>query len=272
MTFRTVLTTCSAIAVLGISAGFIRAQNYEAAPGISAMEQRLQDDVLRFNATVNTEVDDDVLELGRLVAMGGSEAGDSGMACITCHGGDGAGDGSGAFPRLAGQAGWYTYKQLKDYASGDRQNRVMSGIAKKLTEEEMEAVAAYYATISAPYTPPLGDVDGMTLQWGGQLGAVGSAERGVPACVNCHGPSGLGNPPSVPYLAGQYASYMAHQLQMWKEGKRDNDVDNVMSAIAKKMTQKDIEAVSAYYNRVRPTQPLPPERSPLLEPSTAPTQ
>ena len=77
MTFRTVLTTCSALAVLGISAGFIHAQNYEAAPGISAMEQRLQDDVLRFNATVNTEVDDDVLELGRLVAMGGSEAGDS---------------------------------------------------------------------------------------------------------------------------------------------------------------------------------------------------
>ena len=45
-----------------------------------------------------------------------------------------------------------------------------------------------------------------------------------------------------------------------------------MSAIAKKMTQKDNEAVSAYYNRVRPTQPLPPETSPLLEPSTAPTQ
>ena len=111
MTCRTVLTTCSAIAVLGISAGFIRAQSYEAAPGISAMEHRLKDEFLRFNATVNTDVDDDVLELGRLVAMGGSDAGDSGMACITCHGSDGAGDGSGAFPRLAGQAGWYTYKQ-----------------------------------------------------------------------------------------------------------------------------------------------------------------
>ncbi|SOE17148.1 cytochrome c553 [Hoeflea halophila] len=272
MTFRTVLIFFTAVAVLSISASFIRAQNYEAAPGIAAMEDRLRDDFLRFNATVNTEVDDDVLELGRLVAMGGSEAGDSGMACITCHGADGTGDGSGAFPRLAGQAGWYTYKQLKDYASGDRQNRVMSGIAKKLTDEEMEAVAAYYATISAPYTPPLGDVDGMTLQWGGQLGAVGSAERGVPACVNCHGPSGLGNPPSVPYLAGQYASYLAHQLEMWKQGKRDNDIDNVMSAIARKMTQKDIDAVSEYYNRVRPPLPIPPGAGPLPEPAAASTQ
>jgi cytochrome c553 len=147
MTFRTVLTACCALAALGLSAGFLRAQNSEATPGIDAMEARLETVWLRFNASVNTEVDDDVLELGRLVAMGGSEAGGSGMACITCHGGDGAGDGSGAFPRLAGQAGWYTYKQLRDYASGDRQNRVMSAIAKKMIEADIEAVSAYCARV-----------------------------------------------------------------------------------------------------------------------------
>jgi cytochrome c553 len=241
--------TLGAILLGGLA---LQAQDYEADPAIEEMEARLTDDRALFNVAVEREVDDDLLELGRLVAMGGAEAGGSGMACISCHGVEGEGDGSGAFPRLAGQAGWYLYKQLIDYASGARPNQVMSGIASRLTEHEMEAVSAYYAAIDAPYGAVIGDIDAGTLQWGGQLGAVGSAERGIPACVNCHGPSGTGMPPNVPYLAGQYANYMAHQLQLWKEGMRDNDAMNVMSAIAEKMTEEDMRAVSEYYARVRP--------------------
>ena len=232
----------------------LNAQDRNASPGIAMLEANLQDDRALFNARVDNPVDDDLLELGRLVAMGGSQAGGSGMACVACHGAQGQGDGSGAFPRLAGQAGWYNYKQLMDYASGARPNQVMSGIASRLTEHEMEAVSAYYAAIDAPFRPVLGEVDAETLQWGGQLGAVGSAEKGIPACVNCHGPSGTGNPPSVPYLAGQYANYMTHQLQLWREGVRDNDAMNVMSSIASKMTDADMRAVSEYYARVRPAE------------------
>ena len=237
-----------------VAAPFVAiAQTRAEQPGIRALEANLQDERALFTATVNDPVDDDLLELGRLVAMGGAERGGSGMACITCHGAEGMGDGSGAFPRLAGQAGWYTYKQLIDYASGARPNQVMSGIAQRLTEREMEAVSAYYAAIDAPYHPVAGNVDNALLQWGGQLGAAGSAEKGIPACVNCHGPSGMGNPPSVPYLAGQYANYMTYQLQLWREGVRDNDSMNVMSSIASKMTDEDMRAVSEYYARVRPT-------------------
>lgn len=256
MTQRKHAKTAGIAAALGaiIAVPFMGyAQNREAQPGIAALEANLTDERVLFNATVQAPVDDDLLELGRLVAMGGAENGSSGMACITCHGAEGMGDGSGVFPRLAGQAGWYTYKQLIDYASGARPNEVMSGIAQRLTEHEMEAVSAYYAAIDAPYRPVSGDVDISLLQWGGQLGAVGSAEKGIPACVNCHGPSGLGNPPSVPYLAGQYANYMTYQLQLWREGVRDNDALNVMSSIASKMTDADMRAVSEYYARVRPT-------------------
>lgn len=228
------------------------AQDYEADTGIEELETRLTDERIRFNADISAEITDDMLEKGRLVAMGGAEAGGSGMACIACHGAEGKGDGSGAFPRLSGQAGWYMYKQLKDYASGSRPNAVMSGIAQRLTEEEMEAVSAYYAAIGAPYRPVYGELEGTALQWGGQLAAVGSAERGIPACVNCHGPSGTGNPPSVPYLAGQYANYMTYQLRLWKDGERNNDAMNVMSSIASKMTEDDMRAVSEYYMRVRP--------------------
>ncbi|MEL6565184.1 MAG: c-type cytochrome [Pseudomonadota bacterium] len=214
------------------------------------LETRLSDERTLFNVTVNETPDDDLLELGRLVAMGGAENGGSGMACITCHGGAGEGDGSGAFPRLTGLPGWYSYKQLNDYASGARPNQIMSGVAQRLTEREREAVSAYYAAMRAPHVPTLGAVDQGLLQWGGQLAAVGSAERGIPACVNCHGAQGTGNPPSVPYLAGQYADYMVYQLELWKDGVRDNDAMNVMSAIAEKMSTEDMRAVSEYYARV----------------------
>ena len=117
-------------------------------------------------------------------------------------------------------------------------------------DREREAVAAYYAAVEAPVVGPMPPADQELLQWGGQLAAVGNAEKGIPACVNCHGPQGTGNPPSVPYLAGQYANYMVYQLELWKEGVRDNDAMDVMSAIASKMTSEDMRAVSEYYYRV----------------------
>ncbi len=234
-------------------------------PDISDIQARLDDERVLFNATISDETpDDDLLELGRLVAMGGAENGGSGMACITCHGAEGQGDGSGAFPRLAALPGWYMYKQLNDYASGARPNQVMSGIATRLTDREREAVSAYYAAVVAPVVTPLGIVDQSLMQWGGQLAAVGSAEKGIPACVNCHGPQGTGNPPSVPYLAGQYAEYMVYQLQLWRDGVRDNDAMNVMSTIADKMSDEDMRAVSEYYNRVHNALTMPYVAPPVV--------
>lgn len=267
MTMEWKQITLGAALALGIVGAIPMILNAQDAtdPAIETLEDQLDNDRVLYNVRVNSEVDDDLLELGRLVAMGGSEAGGSGMACISCHGIDGQGDGSGAFPRLASQPGWYMYKQLQDYASGARPNDVMSGVARRLTDGEMEAVSAYYAAIDAPFRPVIGHVDGETIQWGGQLGAVGSAERGIPACVNCHGPSGTGNAPSVPYLAGQYASYMSYQLQLWKEGVRNNDIGDVMSSIASKMTETDMRAVSEYYARVRPPGTVMPQTSESVE-------
>lgn len=247
------MTPRRTIIALGLilSGSTVAAQDYSESPPPGELETALRDDDKRFRATVDDMPDEDLLEAGRLVVMGGAEQGGAGMACISCHRGRGQGDPSGAFPRLAGQAAWYTYKQLMDYASGARPNDIMSSIAESLTEQEMEAAAAYYAVIDAPYPGVIGQLDGETLQWGAQLGAVGSAERGIPACTNCHGANGTGLPPSVPYLAGQYANYLRYQLELWQDGVRDNDALNVMSVIANKMTAEDVRAVSEYYARVR---------------------
>ncbi len=82
--------------------------------------------------------------LGEKIYKGGIAA--NGVpACASCHGANGAGIPS-QFPRMGGQHAEYTVTQLKAFRAGERHNdnaKVMRMIAKKLTDEEMAAVADY---------------------------------------------------------------------------------------------------------------------------------
>lgn len=196
------------------------------------------------------------LELGRNVAMGQRALSAPRSACMSCHGLSGAADSSGSFPRLSGQAAWYLYKQLKDYASGSRPNDVMSPIAKTLTDVQMQAVAAYYAEQRAPAPDSARKVAPLQLQRGAAMASVGVPDKGVAACVNCHGPGNKGLPPSFPYLAGQSASYTQLQLQLWKDGVRKNDPLGVMQHIARQLSGDEIRALALYLSSLDP-----PERS-----------
>jgi cytochrome c553 len=64
-------------------------------------------------------------------------------ACSACHGANGAG--TDKLPRLAGQYAEYVERQLKAFDKRERtnDNAVMHGIASKLTELEVKAVASY---------------------------------------------------------------------------------------------------------------------------------
>lgn len=66
--------------------------------------------------------------------------------CATCHGPLGLSQLPNA-PNLAGQPAIYTVEQLKNYRSGKRQNEVMGVIAKPLTDQEIDDLAAWYASI-----------------------------------------------------------------------------------------------------------------------------
>jgi cytochrome c553 len=195
------------------------------------------------------------IDRGREVALGLISGATPRTACHTCHGADGAGDGSGAFPRLTGQSAWYLYKQLHDYASGARDNDIMAPIAKTLREQQMQDVAAYYAAQTAK-AHLLETIDAETLQRGGAIVAVGADGRAIAACVNCHGANARGVPPSFPYLAGQYASYVEHTLKAFRSGERTNSPLGVMELIAHQLRDEDIRAIALYLQSIPP-----PERA-----------
>jgi cytochrome c553 len=110
-------------------------------------------------------------------------------------------------------------------------------------------VANYYASLETPF-PPLADANPDLVKRGKQLAETGNSTKGIPGCDDCHGFEGAGRPPTLPYLAGQYASYSALQLRMWKRGfRRDNS--ETMVLFAKELDDQEIAAVAAYYQQVR---------------------
>lgn len=79
-------------------------------------------------------------------AAGNPAAGqEKSQACAACHGPKGDTSNS-MYPKLAGQYQSYLLRALKDYKSGDRENAVMSGQVSGLSEQDMEDLAAYYAS------------------------------------------------------------------------------------------------------------------------------
>ncbi len=91
------------------------------------------------------EADPELVELGeRLFRAGNPKTGVP--ACSGCHGPAGMGNNLPRFPRLAGQHAEYIEQTLQLFRSHERNNDIngmMRGVAQRMTDEEMAAVAQY---------------------------------------------------------------------------------------------------------------------------------
>lgn len=179
--------------------------------------------------------------------------------CQTCHAPDGGGQASGGFPRLAGENAAYLQAQLEAFASGMRDNPVMKLQASALTEAERKALAIYFSRMPAVATP---DAAGTTpfadpQHLGETLATRGRWSKQVPACVQCHGPGGVGVGADFPPLAGQSANYLAAQLKAFRSGSRHNDPMGLMRNISHSLSDQDIDAVAHWFA----AQPFPPKES-----------
>lgn len=71
-----------------------------------------------------------------------------------------------------------------------------------------------------------------------------AGEKVAQSCIMCHGENGLSRMPGTPSLAGQSDIYLVSQLKQFRDGKRHNEVMNV---IAKPLSDADIDNVSAWF-------------------------
>lgn len=181
---------------------------------------------------------------------GDVEAGKAKSAtCAACHGPDGNSP-TDMYPKIAGQHAGYLYKQLKEFKQGaasggkeGRNNAVMAGMVAALSDQDMKDLAVYFSaqTMKAGTTPE--DV----VAAGQKLFRAGDAERGIAACIACHGPRGVGHSlAGFPKISFQHAAYIKTQLESFRNGSRNNDMNGMMRDVAKKLTDKDIEVLSKY--------------------------
>lgn len=185
---------------------------------------------------------------GREIATAG---GNGIIACATCHGANGEGMAAAGFPYLAGQGTTYLTEQLQNFASGERQNPVMAPIAKAMTPAQMAAVSSYFAQLPKPFdaTALSNRVDTYPDKsaMGAWVANRGDWENSIPACIQCHGPGGVGVGTRFPALAGLPANYLRGQLIDWKGQKRHDGPLSLMGDIARRMSEAQINAVADYF-------------------------
>ncbi|MCG3883628.1 cytochrome c4 [Photobacterium leiognathi] len=182
---------------------------------------------------------------------GNIEAGKAKAAtCAACHGTDGNAAAMPQYPKLAGQHPGYIEKQLKEFklamSTGGKQGRndpVMGGMVAALTDQDMADLAAYFSSL------PISDNTSSeeSIEVAQQLYRFGDAERGVAACIACHGPRGNGTSLSgFPKISGQNAEYVKLQLEKFRSGDRANDMNAMMRSVAAKLSDEEINALSQY--------------------------
>jgi cytochrome c553 len=173
------------------------------------------------------------------------------QVCAACHNPDGNST-VAANPKLAGQHADYLYKQLKNFKAdggkpAERSNPVMGGMVAALSDQDMKNVAAWYAS----QTQKNEQAQAKAMEAAQKLYRAGDAARGLPACAACHGPGGAGIPAQYPRIGGQFPEYTEAQLKAFRSGERANDPNRMMRAVAAKMSDAEIKAVSDYIAGLR---------------------
>lgn len=212
------------------------------------------------------------------IERGASKAG----VCTACHGLDGN-SADPQNPKLAGQHERYIARQLALFKTGERMSPVMMPFAAPLSPQDMRDIGAFYASQSP--LPGVADESPVTdgpyagtpfHKLGERLWRGGDIDRGVPACMACHGPTGSGNPgPAYPRIASQHAGYSATQLRAFREGLvwGNGDYANaIMAEVAKDLTDSEIEGLATYaegLHRATVKSAVLPAPSPAPAPASA---
>jgi cytochrome c553 len=150
------------------------------------------------------------------------------QVCAACHGQNGVPVDPKSIPIIWGQQLSYLVKQLHDYRSGDRENPIMSPIAKSIAQEDLRKIAAYFAT------------KGWPVQRGS---AAASPPNGIAQCQPCHQPNFEGGPPA-PRLAGLSYEYLVAAMRSFAVEERINNGD--MPKFMQALTDSERDAMARY--------------------------
>jgi cytochrome c553 len=198
---------------------------------------------LMFTATLSGAIASTAALPAGNTATGATKA----VVCQACHGANGNSV-NPEWPSLAGLGADYITEQLQNFKDGKRNNPVMAPNAASLSPDDMADLAAYFDSLVNTGL----EADPSYWQAGEKLYRGGDKDRGIPACMACHGPTGRGNEPAkFPALRGQQSVYVVKRLNDYASGARATGPDAIMPTIAKRLSADDIRNVSSYVQGLR---------------------
>ncbi|MDO8464530.1 MAG: c-type cytochrome [Gallionella sp.] len=155
-------------------------------------------------------------------------------ACAGCHGTKGASAGP-SMPSLAGQSKVFFVDAMKKFKSGERSATVMGRLAKGYSDEQIVAMADYFAKQKPQSQNTAIDT---------ALAAKGKTVYDS-ACKRCHLENGKEFEEDTPVVAGQWLKYLQIQMDDFSSGKRKMSEKKIEKV--KSLSRADWEAVAHFY-------------------------
>lgn len=124
--------------------------------------------------------------------------------CNNCHGTGGVSAGE-SMPSIAGLPEAYLKNLMMEWKTGKRASANMTRLISGYTDEEIAALATYFA--KQPWTPVAQKTDKATVKKG---------RAAADKCTGCHGDTGAGDD-ETPKLTGQWAQYMELELMKYRD-------------------------------------------------------
>ncbi|WP_428609755.1 c-type cytochrome [Sedimenticola sp.] len=170
--------------------------------------------------------------------MMGADAAMLANTCAGCHGSNGSSMGP-ASPTIAGLSPTYFEETMAGFASGEIPSTIMGRIAKGYTEEEIKAIAKYYA--GKPFNKGKQSFDA-------DLAAKG-AKLHDKYCEKCHADGGTSAEDDAGVLAGQWTPYLTWTMADFKAGDREatKKMKKKLSALLEREGNEGLNALINYY-------------------------
>lgn len=156
--------------------------------------------------------------------------------CAACHGMDGKST-LAEIPRLAGQQSGFITLQMILFREGIRQVPAMQAPTEKLSDTDIEAVAAYYAGLPSAAPEDRTPRDAALM-------ARGQAISAARNCGVCHLPNYAGRA-QMPRLTHQHEGFLAHTMAEYRDGQRIG-IDTQMNGAVQGLSNADIAALAHY--------------------------
>jgi cytochrome c553 len=155
------------------------------------------------------------------------------QVCTVCHGQNGMPTDPASVPIIWGQERSYLFKQMRDYRNGERDNPIMSPIAKGLAEEDLRKIASYFASKSWPAQHAASTTD--------------PPPKSIAQCQPCHQPNFQGGPPA-PRLAGLSYEYLVTSMRSFAGNGRSNNGD--MPKFMQMLSDAERNAIARYLSNL----------------------